>query len=454
MNHPIAPRSAAPHLPPAAELSWRRLSTFLRAPLDLYVELARHYGDFVRIPVPGSILVQVSDPDAIEAVLVRERDGYAKGYFLEVIGDLLGDGLLLSDGETWRQARRLYQTGFTAAAVRRHAETMVRIGAERFGSWERGGVTDVHRDMERIALDVVTEALLGRGFAREVRACTRGVETILRHLSGIGSSGLRIPQQIPTPGNRRFRRALHETKQAAMALVAQARARPADRAQLLDALMRATDAEGRPLLSDEAVRDELLTVIMAGHQTTALLLTFAAHLIAANPPVQRKLREEVDRALDGQLPGVDHLEALPYTRATIKEVLRLYPPVMGVDRRALRPATLGPFEVPAGANVAIMTYVVQRDPRWYRDPEAFRPERWMADGGEAPPPRFAYLPFGAGHRTCIGNHFSILEGTLLVALLVQRFNLYATTAERLEVTPGVTLQPRRPIALRTEVRRR
>lgn len=445
MNRPRRSRR-----PPRAELSLRRLATFLRSPLDLYVELSRYYGDFVQIPRPGSYLLMVSDPDAIEAVLVRERDGYGKGRFLRVLGEVIGDGLIVSEGDRWRQQRRLYQPAFSPPAVRRQADAIVRVGVDHLRRWEGPIIADVHRDMEAIALDVVTETLLGREFSAEARACTTGVTTLVDHLSGIGASGIRIPAFIPTPGNRRFRRALAATKEAAMALLARARERPEARAELLDALLRATDPEGRPLLTDEEIRDEILTVILAGHQTTALMMTFTAHQVAAHPHVQRRLQEEADRVLGGELARIEHALALTYTAATLKEVLRLYPPVVGVDRLALRPMTLGPHEIPAGADVAIMTYVVQRDPRWYPEPEVFRPERWL--GGDAPP-RFAYLPFGAGPRTCVGNHFAMLEGTLLLATLAQRLHLHPTSSGPLDVVPGLTLRPRRPVSLRVEPRR-
>ncbi|MCB9703764.1 MAG: cytochrome P450 [Myxococcales bacterium] len=442
----------APRRPPTADLSWRRLATFVRSPLDFYVELSRRHGDYVHIPVPGSYIVQVTDPDAFEAVLVRERDAFAKGQFTRVLGELLGDGLIVSDGERWRENRRIYQPAFTAAAIRGLADAIVRIGVDHLERWPKGRVDDVHRDMEALALDVVRETLLGAGFADEVRACTTGVKTLLDHLSGLGASGIRVPAFIPTPGNLRFRRALAEAKGAAASLLRRARARPEIRAAFLDGLIEARAPDGRPALSDDAIRDEILTVIMAGHQTTALTLTFAAHLLAAHPQIQERLQEEVDRVLGDELVRREHVESLTYTGAILKEVLRLYTAVVGVDRQALRPVKLGPYEIPAGANVALLSYVVHRDPRWYPEPEVFRPERWLAPAGERAPPRFAYLPFGGGNRTCVGNHFATLEGTLILATLAQRFTLAPTSERPLAVDPGVTIRPRRPITLRVERR--
>jgi len=419
------------------------LPEFRKDPAGFLEKMARGYGDIVYIPLGRQHIYCVSHPEAVRDVLVTHQNKFKKSRMLERARVLLGDGLLTSEGGHHRRQRRLVQPAFHRDRLAGYGAVMVDRAALVRDQWQSGQSFDVLQEMMRLTLAIVAQTL----FSTEVDSEADEIGTALTEVFSLFEIILmpfsEILEKLPLPAVRRFKRARKRLDETIYRLIAERRASGVDAGDLLSMLLMARieeDEEGSGGMSDEHVRDEALTLFLAGHETTADALTWAWYLLSQNPEAEAAFHAELDRVLAGRLPSFDDLPQLRYTEAVFAEALRLYPPAWGIGRRALEDYQVGDFAIPARSVVLLSPYVVHRDPRWFPEPLAFRPERWLAE--DSARPKFAYFPFGGGARVCIGERFAWMEGTLLLAVIGQRWRLRLEAGHRVETHARITLRPK------------
>lgn len=419
------------------------LPEFRKDPAGFLERMARQYGDVVYIPLGRQHIYCVSHPDAIRDVLVTHQNKFKKSRMLERARVLLGDGLLTSEGDHHRRQRRLVQPAFHRDRLAGYGAVMVERSAAVRDQWKPGEPFDVLQEMMRLTLAIVAKTL----FSTDVDSEAGDIHAALTEVFGLFEIILmpfsEILEKLPLPSVRRFQRARQRLDKTIYRLIAERRAHPRDTGDLLSMLLLASDEEGDAPgrgMTDTQVRDEALTLFLAGHETTANALTWAWYLLSQNPGAERSFHAELDQVLAGRLPSVEDLPRLRYSESIFAETLRLYPPAWGIGRRALEDFSVGEFVIPARSVVLMSPYVVHRDPRWFADPIVFRPERWLTD--DPARPKFAYFPFGGGARVCIGERFAWMEGTLLLAAIGQRWRLRLEPGHRVETHARITLRPK------------
>jgi cytochrome P450 len=423
--------------------------------LGLFTQLARHYGDLVRMRLGLTPTVLVSHPQLIEEVLVTRNHDYRKNLGARRLGTLLGNGLLLSEGDFWLRQRRLMQPAFHRQRVLGMGETMVSIAANALDRWRDGEIRDITGEMIEITLEVAARTLFGAQVGEDMARIRASSFAMTEHFrSRLFSLMILLPDGVPTPGNLRYGRAVDDLNALVFRIIRDRRSGLTQTDDLLGMLVAARDDTGHGM-TDKQLRDEVMTLILAGHDTTALALNWALVLLAHDPGAEAQLQEEVDRVLEGRRPTTDDVPRLRFVEQVVTETLRLYPTAWVIGREAVRNTVIGGQRVSKGTTVLMSPWVVQRDPRFFDEPDAFRPQRW-ADGTLLQHlPRFAYAPFGGGQRVCIGSSFAQLEATLLLASIVQRFKLsLAEPHAPVEPLPVVTLRPKQPVRMRIAARAR
>jgi cytochrome P450 len=415
--------------------------------LGTYARYAREYGDCVTLRFGPSRVFMLSHPDLIEEVLVTKASNFTKHWGLRVAQRILGNGLLTSEGDFWRRQRRLIQPAFTRERIAGYGSTMVKLADRRVAGWRDGETRDVHEDMSQLALEIAAATLFG---ADDVEEETRRVNKALKDLTaGFGSHFFRIvrfPAYVPTPGNIRRERAARRLDNIIYDLIRRRR-EGGPQSDLLGILLQARDEDDGTRMTDRQVRDEAMTLFLAGHDTTALTLTWGWYLLARHPQVARALAAEADTVLGGRAPTPEDLPRLRYADAVTHEIMRLYPSAYLVGRQAIEPCEIAGYRIPAGATVIMSQWVVHHDPRWYDDAEVFRPERWTG-GLLRRLPKYAYFPFGGGPRVCIGNHFAMMEAVLVLTAMARNWNFSVPPGELpVKPRPAVTLRPAGPIRL-------
>jgi cytochrome P450 len=423
---------------------------FQKAPLQRFHGLLRQYGDIVYYRVGTRDLYLIGHPDDIQSVLVGDHQAYMKDELTHELSYFIGRGLVTSEGNFWKRQRKLAAPKFQRRHIERFADTFVARTLVLLDDLD-AGPRDVHVDMMELALDIVLHTLFGAATVPDKAAVGRIVEGLMTEFQQVALSWRRL---LPGFMNRDSMARLDEGRQALdeiiYGIIRERRDRDHDGDELLGRLLAATDDEGAQM-TDVQLRDEVATLFLAGHETTALALSYALLLVARHPHVQLRLREEVDRVLGSRNGTMADVAQLRFTDAVVRESMRLYPPVYAIGREALEDCEIGGFVVPRGAQVLIPQFAVHRDPRWFAEPETFLPERWL-DGLAERLPRFAYFPFGGGARVCVGNHFAMLEAVLVLATLVQHLELRAEPDFRVELSPSVTLRPRGGVRLNVERR--
>ncbi len=394
--------------------------------LDYVGKLWRQYGDVFQVRIGRRTLVFAMHPDAVEHVNVSHRQNYDKrGSYDAVRSYLTGEGLVASTGELWRRQRKLMAPFYTPKGVQAYAELMIRDGERLVSRWQtlarQGTEVEIAEEMTTITASIILKAMFSTETMESIHQMKDAVEAMITFVSA-QLAGVGLPAWLPTAKRRRYDAARQLVHRSISTLIAKRRS--IDEAQwpddLLSRLMKARDDETGQAMSESLLRDESITTFFAGHETTARTMTFAWYALATNPQVTQRLHEELDRVLGGRLPTADGLRQLPYTLQVIKEVLRLYPAAPFYVRDALAADQLGGFDVPAGAAVMVSPYYTHRHPQFWNRPEVFDPDRWTREQ-ESSRHGYAYHPFAAGPRICIGNNFSLLETHLLLATLAQRF---------------------------------
>ena len=454
------------------------LRTLRDGPHAFLLQIACQYGNVVRYPVGPLAAYLVVHPDGVKHVLQDNAKNYSKDTFqYNLLSSITGRGLLTSDGDFWLRQRRLAQPAFHRQRIAGFAGLMTAYAEAMVARWEhfaaRGEPIDVASEMMHLALQIVGKALFSIEIGDEADELAQATLVVLDHIVGRARTFGMVPQWLPTPGNLRYRKALAVLDAAVTTTIAQRRRDPGNTADLLAMLMSARDAETgrgatvpeaqrsgtmvpeaqRSGMTDRQFRDEVMTILIAGHETVASALAWTWYLLATDPTAEAKLHVELAAVLGGHTPRVDDLSDLRYTQAVFEEVLRLYPPAWIITRRALADDEILGYRVPVNALVVTSPYVTHRQAALWPDPEAFDPGRF-SEARVADRPRFAYYPFGGGPRLCIGDQFAMTEAKLVIATVAQRCRLIPVPGHPIAVEPGVTLRPKHGLMMRIEMRDR
>jgi cytochrome P450 len=394
-------------------------------------------------------VVILSSPELVHEVLVTQEAAFSKSLGLTVFArPLLGDGLLTSHGERHRRQRRLMAPAFVHKRIAAYAEVIAERAERAAARLEHGALVDADAEMMRLTLEIVGKTLFDAEVGSDAAVIGEALTASMRHIMRSLGSIVPIPPAVPTPGNLRYRREVRRLDEIVYRLIRERRRSGGDRGDFLSMLLLAQDEDDRTGMTDGEVRDEAMTIFLAGHETTANGLAWALYLLARNADVRDRLEREVDAALGGRAPTLDDLPRLPLALAIFKEAMRLYPPAYMVSRRALSDVRIGPHLVTKEQIVIVNILAMHRRADLLADPERFDPDRFTPDA-EKRLPKHAYLPFGAGPRVCIGNHFALMEGQLALATLAQRVRFERPAgAGDVPPEPLITLRPRGGIAMR------
>ncbi len=425
----------------------------LRDPLALMQRMAREYGDVVRIPVVLQSRILVNHPDYIQQVLLIQQAKFHKSTLTkETTERLLGQGLLISEGDFWRRQRRLAQPAFHRQRINEYAPTMIECAETKMRDWRDGDTRNMAEEMMELTLEAAVRTLFGTTLPGEAQQVGRAMTFLMRYSLRRARSPFRIPAGWPTSKNRRATKEFDFLDSLVYRIIDERKALgdSNQRTDLLSMLMAAMDVDGTQM-TPRQLRDEIMTLFLAGHETTALTLSWTWYLLSQNPAAEARLHEELDDVLGGRLPGVADMEKLPYLHAVISEVLRMYPPAYIMARTSIAPSTIGGYEFPVGSTILVSQWVMHRDARYFDDPDSFRPERWI-EGLAARLPAGAYFPFGDGPRRCIGQGFALLESALVIATIAQKFRFELVPGTTVVPEPLVTLRPKNGISMKFHAR--
>ncbi len=490
MSKPVAAIPGPGDRPPLDELAALR-----DGPHTFLLKIAQVYGPILRYPIgppvgPRFAFYLVCDPAGVKHVLQDNHRNYSKDTFqYNLLSTITGKGLLTSDGDFWLRQRRLAQPAFHRARIHSFVPTMLAITQGMLARWETAATSgeplDVAAEMMHVALQIVGATLLSIEIGDQADALAQATLVVLDHIVHRARTFGIVPEWLPTRGNRRHKAAMRVLDGAVYETIAARRpTSPAPlsassptpptplptssptpptplptreggdgspfpgrgavggKVDLLDMFMAARDPETGQGMTEQQLRDEVITTLIAGHETVASALAWTWHLLAENPDAEARLHQELAEVLAGRPPTADDLSRLPYTRAVFEEALRLYPPAWIITRKALADDEVCGYHIPAGSLVVTSPYVTHRLPQYWDDPETFRPERFLSEEAAAERPRFAFYPFGGGPRLCIGNQFALVEAGIIIASVAQRFALRPVAGHPVAVEPGVTLRPR------------
>jgi cytochrome P450 len=430
---------------PKGSLIMGNLSDISHDRLNFMVELVK-YGPVARFRALSASFIQVSSPEGIQHVLVSNNANYDKQASAFVpLRDIIGNGLLLSDGDFWRKQRRLMQPVFHTKNIQAFVDMMGEETALVLERWEQvaasGQPLNLQQEMMRLTLSVITRALFSQRIGDETGSIGADLTTLLEDNIYRFDHPLYPPRNFPTSRNRRYQQAKARVFAVIDSLVETRRSTVGEHDDLLDLLMLAQDEETGQGMSNEQLRYELVTLFVAGHETTALLLSWAFYLLAQHPEERARLQAEAEQVLGGRMPTLADLPNLKYTRLVMDETMRLYPPAWLTNRRAIAADEIEGYAIPAGAELTISPYATHHDPALWPDPFKFDPERFTAERS-AGRHRYAYIPFGAGPRICIGNNFAIMEAQLILAAAAQRYSLELVPSKPVETEALITLRPK------------
>jgi cytochrome P450 len=424
----------------------------MRDPIKMYLELGLAHGDVSHVFLGPNSVYMVNDSDLIEQVLLGEHQSCIKDEITRQLIPLLGAGLVTNEGASWRRQRRLIAPLLLPKRVAEYADVMVASAVRAFDSFAPGELREIQNDMMQLTLEIVSTTLLGVSTRSEAERIAGTLDAAQHFLEArLYSLSRLLPFAIPTPSALRFRRAVRELDRSIYQLIERCR-RAGDAGDSLLARLIDARSEDGEAMSDKQLRDEVVTMILAGHETTALLLTYASFLLGRHPQEAERLRAEVDAQLQGRPASLADLPKMPRIDAFVRETLRLYPPVYAFGREVVTPFTLGGYTLTRGSIVLFSPFARQRNPTVFPQPERFLPQRWLDEDRPALR-RFDYFPFGGGPRVCIGNHFATMEAALLLATLVQKVELSIDPAFEIALAPAITLRLQKGLRVKVERRR-
>ncbi len=409
--------------------------------LALFRRLSERH-DVARTCIGPQRLALLSHPDDIQRLLVTDQRAFAKGRALDRVKLLLGEGLLTNEGASHLRQRRLIQPAFHRERIAGYGAIMADYAARTTTSWRDGAALDVHEAMMTLTRDIAGKTLFDLDVGNDPGGVSDAITLSLRLYRWAVLPFGELTEYMPLPFVRRVQRARARLNDWLAATIQERRRAQVDRGDLLSMLIRTrdeeTDSEG---MTDKQLRDEVVTLFVAGHETTAVALSWTWYLLSQHPAVEATLHAELDRVLGGARPGVDDVPRLPYTRMVLAEAFRLYPPAWIMERRALRDVEFQGYRIPAGSLVFASQYLVHRDRRWYEQPDRFDPERWRPERAGSRP-KFSYFPFGGGTRVCVGEQFAWMEGILILATIAQQWRLRHEPGHEVALEPLVTLRPK------------
>jgi cytochrome P450 len=429
------PRSLMPFAP---------LFDFRRDPIGFLMDNARAYGDLVHFRLGHRHAYQLNHPDLIRDLLITDSGSHHRGPLMQRARNVLGEGLLTSEEPRHGRQRRVLQPAFHREQILRYGESMLACAERLAHSWEDGAVVDIHYEMSQLTLAIVGASLFGMEFEQDAKRITSAATELMAVVRLIFWPFSRLLMELPLPSMIRFRRARRDLDRIIRGLIRERASNPAGQNNLLSCLLQAHDEEESSSALVEQVRDECLTLVLAGHETVANALTYALILLAQHPDAAARLREEIETVSGGGEIACRHFEKLAFTRAVLAESMRLYPPAWVVARTAKTAYKIKDHVIKKGSILFASQYVVHHDPRFFTDPEQFCPERFL----NTTHPRFAYFPFGAGPRQCIGEGFAWMEGVLVLATLLRSWNCELLLKGMLTLYPAVTLRPASPVPMR------
>jgi cytochrome P450 len=417
-------------------------------PLDFNLTLARQFGDIAYYRVGPLRVYQLNHPDLARQILVEQPEKFQKARLIKrAFRPFAGNGLLTSDGALWRQQRKLIQPAFHHKQLATYADGMVARTLRMVDSWRDGEVREISSEMTTLTLGIVVKSLFGAEMTGEAEGIGMLMTTVLDASNQRISSAVQIPDWVPTPRHLRERRSLATLDIMLQDLIRSRRASNSNESDLLSVLLSAVDGDDGSRMSDRQLRDEMMTLFLAGHETTANALTWTWHLLAQHPEVEARLLDETRHVLRGRTPTTTDLANLPYSEMVVREAIRLYPPAPGFAREPIEDVSIGAYVVPKGSLVSVSTYALHRDPRFFDDPESFDPQRF-GPGWEVRVPRYAYLPFGGGPRACIGSGFAMMESRLVLSTVVPRYQLHLEPNQQVVPIQLVTVRPKNGIRMR------
>ncbi len=423
-----------------------------RDPLKFFLKLGEDYGEIASFKVGPQRIFLLNHPEYIGDVLVTHQHNFMKGRALQVAKRFLGEGLLTSEGEHHRRQRRLAQPAFHRQRIIGYGAVMTDYAARTRERWQNGATVDIAEEMNRLTLAIVGKTLFDADVEAESREIGEALTTILSLFNRVMLPYTGLLQKFPLPANLRFQQAAERLDATIFRMIQEHRTSGIDRGDLLSMLLAAQDEEGDGGgMTDKQVRDEAMTIFLAGHETTANALAWTWYLLSQNPAVETKLHAELDAVLLNRLPTFHDLPRLPYTEMVLAESMRLFPPAWVIGRRALADQPLGPYTIRAGSIVICSQYVTHRNPLYFPEPLRFDPERWTPEA-KTRLPKFAYFPFGGGGRVCIGESFAWMEGILLLATIAQHWRMRLVPGHPVEPQPRITLRPKHGLRMTLERR--
>lgn len=429
------------------------LPAYSRDPLGFMTHCAKAYGDVVYLTglLPTYLF---NHPAAIEEMLVTQHPCMVKSQLTKISKPLLGNGLLLSEGDFWKQQRHLIQPAFHRHHIATYAQVMVSYTQRMLATWQPGDRRDIHHDMMQLTLAIAAKTFFGSDIQSDIAVIDHLASTMLENFDQRSQNLLLfvLPNSVPTPSNRRLRHAIQQIDALVYRLIEERRSSGEESDDLLSMLLSLRTEDGQSM-GDRQIRDEITTFLLAGHETTALVLTWAWYLLSQHPKVEARLAEELKTVLAGQAPTLADLPQLRYTEWIVLETMRLYPPVWAIPRTVAEPCEIGGYLVKPGQSVVACPWVVHRDPRWYPDPEAFMPERWDNNFAKQLP-SLAYFPFGGGPRICIGKAFAMMEATLVLATIASKYRLRRDSPQPVDPWPSLSLRPKQTIEVHLEAKNR
>lgn len=418
------------------------LLAYRKGPLPFFQNLAAQYGDISYFKLGPQEAFFVNHPDFIRDVLVTNHQNFHKGLALQRAKRLLGEGLLTSEGEFHRRQRRLAQPAFHRARIASYATVMTDYAAQTRARWREQETLDMSEEMMRLTLGIVGKTLFDADVVSDAQDVGEAMTVVMDLFNTITIPFFELLQKLPLPQLRRFDNAKARLDTIIYRLIEERRRSGEDRGDLLSMLLLAQDTEGDGgAMTDEQLRDEVMTIFLAGHETTANALTWTWYLLSQNPEAEARLHQEIDAVLAGRLPTFADVAQLKYTEMVLAESMRLYPPAWALGRLTMNECEIGGYLVPKKSLVLMSQYVMHRNARYFPEPLRFDPDRWTASAREARP-QFSYFPFGGGPRRCIGEGFAWMEGVLLIATLAQQWQMRLVPNHPVALKPVITLRPK------------
>jgi cytochrome P450 len=422
-----------------------------RDPLGFLTRIAQDYGEIVPLRLGLTPACLLTNPVHIEQVL-KDHTGFIKSRGFRALKSLLGEGLLTNEGDSWFRQRRLAQPVFHQKRIESYGQIMTHYADEMLQTWQDGEVRDIHADMMRLTLNIVMKTIFNQdvseGTAQDV---AHALDVAMNWFENKRKQGFIVLEWFPRPENIRYRQAIQRMDETIYSIIQERRQSGKNFGDLLSMLMQAQDEEDGSRMNDKQLRDEIATLMLAGHETTANALSWTWMLLAQHPQVCHKLTEEIDQVLGDRLPTTADLPKLRYADQVIKESMRLYPPVSIFGREAVKDCAIGDYSIPEGCVVLISQWVLHRSPKYFEQPEQFLPERWQ-DNLEKQLPRGVYIPFGNGPRICIGKGFAVMEAILLLCAIAQKFEMDLIPDHPILPQASITLRPEQGIQVRLQSR--